>query len=297
MQIDISIVIPIFGTVHTERLFAVIDSLLLQTNVSLEIIVSEQSIKDGLPLKKRFSSIVHIVSHVDKEGEYNAGVARNIGMKHANGEYVYFNDADIIFFDPTYLHRLLQAIKPNEILIRPRMWRMVMGEVPRFLHIYESKGLKVALSSVVYKENYLVSFPDSTVQLELVEFHEKVFSATAQQLQEYKINPTLHGQENLLWQRIVHCGGIFGNKEAIESIGGYSSRYPVCVYEDSDLQWKLRSRFDIQEIHEDDLYAVMHLDHELPYRSMLQEDTNKKIFEQRKIGGADLAIKQDLLVC
>lgn len=297
MQIDISVVIPIFGTTHIERLFAVIDSLLLQRNISLEVIVSEQTVSSGIPLKKRFPNVVHILSRPDIESGnevYNAGVARNLGMKHAKGKYIYFNDADILFFDPTYLHRLFQEIQPAEILIRPSMWRMMKEEVPRFLNIYESQGLKAAVSSIVYKRNYLASFSDSVIQLELIEFNERVFSVTPQQLEEYRTNPLLRGQEDLLWQRLVHCGGTFGAKKDIESIGGYAICYPICMYEDSDLQWKLREKFKVREIHKDDTYGVLHLDHELHYRSPSQESFNKDIFEKRISGKVALAIQNDL---
>lgn len=298
MQIDVSVVIPIFGTVHTERLFAGIDSLLLQTNVSLEIIISEQTTGSGIALRQRFPSIVHILSrpNIGKKGEeYNVGVARNIGLKHARGKYVYFNDADIIFFDPTYIYQLLQEITSGEILIRPPMWRMMQEEVPRFLDLYQSEGLKIALTNIVYKENYLASFSDSVITLKLVSFHDRIFSATPEQLREYETNSSLHGQENLLWQRIVHCGGILGRRKDIESIGGYATCYPVCVYEDSDLQWKLQERFIVREISNDTTYAVMHLDHDLRYRSVLQENENKNVFEKRKSRGVDFAIQKDIL--
>ncbi len=297
MQIDISLVIPIFGKVHTERLFATIDSLLLQTGVSTEIIVSEQTTGNGLFLKERFPTITHIPfppTTTNGKEIYNAGITRNRGMQHAKGEYIYFNDADIIFFDPQYLHRLHQEVQPGEVLIRPDMWRMVKEEVPRFLELYTTQGLQSALSQVVFKENYLASFEDSDVKLELIEFKEKTFSATSHDFRQYKINPSLLGEENLLWQRIVHCGGTFGKKKDIESVGGYSSQYPVCVYEDSDLQWKLRDKFTVREINGDDRYAVLHLDHELSYRSSIQENSNNNIFELRKAKGVALAIEDDL---
>ena len=142
---------------------------------------------------------------------------------------------------------------------------------------------------------YQATLSTSSPPLQEVEFDGKLYTATPAEIAAYRRDyDYLAGRENQLWQRTVHCGMTFGRTDDFASVGGYSPDYPVCVYEDSDLHWKLRSRFDVRELADRVRDKVMHLDHDLSYRTPLSEAANKAIFERRKERGAEACIEDDL---
>ncbi len=296
MKVDVSVVIPIFGDFDLGRLSVVIDSVKAQEGIRAEIVVSEQAFESRLDVLKSKTRITHVlVSPEIKNGKpaYNAGKARNVGMRVTCADYVYFNDADIVFHQKDFLSSLWGEIKEGEILIRPAMRRMLVDEVADFLKLRADRGWEYAASKIRLNLEYLATLADNHEPLQTVIFNDRIFTSTAFVLKKYEADLSLRGNENLIWQRIVHCGAIFGKKADIESVGGYSCDYPVCVYEDSDLQWKLGEKFKVRQLGENRLYEVIHLDHAMPYRSKEHEVANKVIFERRKKAGVKKAIGRD----
>lgn len=287
----VSVVIPIFGEAHQEALPAVVDSVLAQRNVDREVVVSEQG---RVPRWERLAELPG-VEYVFSRVEGNAGTARNEGLKRASKEFAYFNDADVVFLDGLHLHRLSREIGCRQIFTRIAMRRMLKEEVPGFFEWREKYAIEEAIRGVELRGKHQATLSRSSPPLEEVEFDGRLYTATPQELAAYRRDSDyLAGRENLLWQRTVHCGMTFGRADDFKKVGGYSPDYPVCVYEDSDLQWKLRSAFDVREIGDRIRDAVMHLDHDLAYRSAASEAGNKAVFERRKSLGAATCIEEDV---
>lgn len=286
----VSVVIPIFGEAHQDRLPATIDSVLAQRNVDREVIISEQG---ASPRWERVAQRLD-VEYVFSRSDGNAGKARNEGLKRATKEFTYFNDADIVFLNGLHLHVLSAAIGRGQVLIRTAMRRMLREEVPAFLELHADYGIEGALSCVILRGKYQATLSESSPHLEEVEFDHRHFTSTPDALAAYRNDPDLQGYENFLWQRTAHCGMTFGRTADFRSVGGYSSDYPVCAYEDSDFQWKLRSRFDVREIGDWTDLSVLHLDHDLSYRTPQSEAANKAIFVARKERGAESCIEEDV---
>jgi len=90
----ISVIIPIYNT--KAYLVDAIDSLLVQKNFIKEIILINDGSTDGtkeLIDKEYKDNPLFIIVHSENNGQ---GVARNIGIEKASGEYIYFFDSDDI---------------------------------------------------------------------------------------------------------------------------------------------------------------------------------------------------------
>ena len=200
-----------------------------------------------------------------------------------------------MFLDELYLHDLAHAIGHGQIFTRVAMRRLLRDEVPGFLGLRAEYGVEGAIRCLEFRGKHQATLSRSSPPLEEVEFDGRLFTATPAELAVYRRDRDyLTGSENLLWQRTVHCGMTFGRTDDFTFVGGYSPDYPVCVYEDSDFHWKLRSRFDVRELGEAVRDKVMHLDHELSYRTPASEAANKAIFERRKERGAVACIEEDV---
>jgi glycosyltransferase involved in cell wall biosynthesis len=291
MKRGVSVVIPIFGDTHHETLPAAVDSVLAQRNVEREVIVSEQ----GACPRWRHLGGLPGVEYVFSNGEGNSSAARNEGLKRASNEFVYLTDADIVFLDEHYLRDVAGALGRGQVFTRVAMRRMLKEEVPGFLELHERYGIENAIRCLELRGKYQATLSESSPPLEEVEYDDRVFTGTRSEIASYGRDPDyMHGRENFLFQRTVHCGMTLARTRDVLAVGGYSVDYPVCVYEDSDLHWKLRSRFDVREIGDRMRDKIMHLDHELSYRSPAFEAANKAIFDARKDRGAKDCIEEDV---
>ena len=85
-MIDVSVIIPVYNT--EKYLAACIESILLQTNVSLEIILVNDGSSDSSgsicdAYAEKYSNITAI--HIQNSGQ---AVAKNKGLKIAQGNYI-----------------------------------------------------------------------------------------------------------------------------------------------------------------------------------------------------------------
>ena len=103
-MIDVSVIIPVYNT--EKYLAACIESILLQTNVSLEIILvndgstdSSGSICDAYA--KNYSNITAI--HIQNSGQ---AVAKNKGLKIAQGNFIALTDSDDKM-EPSMLYKMI----------------------------------------------------------------------------------------------------------------------------------------------------------------------------------------------
>ena len=89
MNKKVSIIVPVYNVAQYLRRF--IDSILLQTYKDIELIcVDDGSTDESVAIMESYGDKIKII-HQENQG---AGVARNAGLKVADGEYVYFCDPD-----------------------------------------------------------------------------------------------------------------------------------------------------------------------------------------------------------
>lgn len=91
-MIDVSVIIPVYNT--EKYLPACIDSILQQANVSIEIFLIDDGSTDNSGLicdtySKKYNNIT--TYHIKNSGQ---AIAKNIGLKHAQGNYIALTDSD-----------------------------------------------------------------------------------------------------------------------------------------------------------------------------------------------------------
>lgn len=107
----VSIILPVF---NAERFLPqCLDSILRQTYQNWELIAVDDGSKDGsmeiLKSYEKRDNRIHIIS---KENE-GVSIARNIALKHAHGDYIYFVDSDDIVMSEA-LMILVKAMESNK---------------------------------------------------------------------------------------------------------------------------------------------------------------------------------------
>lgn len=107
----VSIILPVF---NAERFLSqCLDSILRQTYQDWELIAVDDGSKDGgieiLKSYEKRDNRIHIIS---KKNE-GVSIARNIALKHAHGDYIYFVDSDDIVM-PEALMILVKAMDSNK---------------------------------------------------------------------------------------------------------------------------------------------------------------------------------------
>jgi len=104
----VSVIIPIYNT--AKYLDQCIKSVLSQTLKNIEIIcVDDGSLDNSVEKIHHYENIDKRI-HLFRQKNQYAGVARNNGLSHASGEYVYFLDSDD-FIVPTCLEKIYNKAK------------------------------------------------------------------------------------------------------------------------------------------------------------------------------------------
>lgn len=107
----VSVVMPVYNVAPFLR--QCINSILTQTLTDFELIlVDDGSTDESLSIIKEYAVLDARISYATQENMY-AGVARNTGLKMANGEYLLFLDPDD-FFEPTLLEDLYNKAESDE---------------------------------------------------------------------------------------------------------------------------------------------------------------------------------------
>lgn len=93
MKPKISVIIPVYnGELYIERC---LESILNQSLKDIQIIVVDDGSEDGtLNVVKKHMSTASNIEFLHLSQNKGTGFARNIGLKHATGEYIAFLDAD-----------------------------------------------------------------------------------------------------------------------------------------------------------------------------------------------------------
>lgn len=112
----VSIVIPIYNV--EKYLNECIDSVVAQTYINLEIIViNDGSSDDSLQILHSYGSNYENIKVLTQKNQ-GQSVARNMGISHATGKYIYFLDADDYIHIKT-IEKLVEKMERNDLdLIR-----------------------------------------------------------------------------------------------------------------------------------------------------------------------------------
>lgn len=110
----VSVVVPVYNM--ESDLDRCVESILRQNYSNFEVILVDDGSKDGSYNKcmnwQKKDARVHAY-HTENRG---SGPARNHGIEHANGEYVYFPDADDSM-KPDALTRMVEAMKGFDLVV------------------------------------------------------------------------------------------------------------------------------------------------------------------------------------
>lgn len=111
-KIKISTIIPIYN--GEKYIKQCLDSIINQTLTDIEIIcVNDGSTDNSLFILEKYATKDSRIKIINMNN-YGAGVARNIGLKKAKGEYISFVDADD-FIDLNTYELLYNYAKPNDL--------------------------------------------------------------------------------------------------------------------------------------------------------------------------------------
>jgi len=116
----VSIIIPVYNAQYT--ISKSLESLLQQTYTELELIFIDDASQDGsAEIIKRYISkfenrgmIAQMISHTENKG---VASARNTGLNHATGEYIYYVDADDEIENNTVKKLINRAIDINADIV------------------------------------------------------------------------------------------------------------------------------------------------------------------------------------
>lgn len=157
----ISVIVPFWNT--TAFLEEAIDSVVAQTFEDWELILVDDGSRDGSTgIAKRYvKRLPGRMRYVEHEGHQNRGVAasRNLGVRHANGQYIAFLDADDVWL-PHKLARqtaILEAEPEAAMVCGPsQFWYSWTGRPEDSARDYV-KDLRIAPAGLVKAPTLLIS--------------------------------------------------------------------------------------------------------------------------------------------
>lgn len=297
----VSVIFPIYGDFHADRLFLAIASARAQKGVDVEVVVSECG--ESPKLKGRLDPSVKYIfrEHAFKKGlsDFNPGRIRNDAVASASGEFIYTSDADTIFINEHFLAKSEEIVSQNRdmVLHRPPMRKLPIDNLEEFKKRVERDGIQTAIASLNLSNEFLATTDDSKRDIKVAvsnsEGDLRVRITSMEEFERYTADPLLKENEHAIWSENVHYGANLMRREQFESVGGYCEQYINWGCEDTDLQWKLKHMFNLQLFPKIEEFTVIHLDHEKRYLLPEMARRNEDIFARRKQKGVYLAVKED----
>jgi hypothetical protein len=286
MNDKISVIIPLYGTFDSERVQMSIESIKAQKNVNLEISIVEQSDYPRLSNIKNIT-YMHTKPVLSSDGFLIPGLVRNLAAKNSKGKFSYNNDGDIIFGDPNYLNNLLKLMeRNNEIcLYQPSMRRIPLDNFEDFKNRFEEGGIQNAVSDLNLSQPYGATYDDNFVRVR--HFKKEINSELEISVATQKDHKAYHGGKNkgkepFFYTLHMHAGGTLMRRSQFETIGGYCEDFAGWGCHDVDIQYKLKTLFNLQKIHQISDLEVLHLDHTREYFANPRWKTNKYILKTRQ---------------
>jgi len=293
---ELSVVVPVYGQLDIARACVSIQSVLSQKGINYEVIVSEQGESPRFPEIPRVKHTFSYHKPQQDLSDFNPGNVRNNAIAIANGEFIYTNDADIIFLDPEYLSKTVQEIRrdQNRVFYRPFMRRLPIDEFEDFEKIIRERGIETAISSLNLTQEYIATLNGKKRDIRVFEkksIYPKTFTAFEEDFQSYIADEKNKGREPMFWNENRHCGGNLFRKSQFLSVGGYCEDFVNWGCEDSDLQWKFSEIYDLRFFPAN--LEVMHLDHPKGYFSPEMWKRNEEISRVRITTGLERTIERD----
>lgn len=297
----VSVIFPIYGNFYADRLLLSIASARAQEGINVEIVVAEQGTVPTLEGKLDPSITYLFQAHASGKdtGDFNPGEIRNRAIANASGEFIYTNDADVVFMNKRFLAKSLEILdqNPDMVLHRPPMRRLPIDNFDEFKKRANEHGLPATIASLNLGNEFLATTDhkerDVKVAVSNSEGDLRVRTTSKEDFDRYLSDSSLKENEHVIWSENVHYGGNFFRREQFESIGGYCERYINWGCEDTDLQWKFKNMFNLQLFPKIAEFTVLHLDHEKRYLLAETVRRNEGVFERRRQGGVYAAIKED----
>ncbi len=304
MPLDsVSVVIPIYGNFIIERALIVIDSIKMQEGVDVEIVVSEQGEKRRFPEVDGVKYVFTYHKAIPEFSDFNPGEIRNIAIAESTKDFIYTNDADIVFSNPLFLRKSIEFLKenPKRVLYRPFMRRLPLNNFDEFYRWYKDFGIKIALNKLIMNQDFLVKTSEEYRELKKFEKYseeanyKKTFTSLIEDYNKYLAEGLGSDKElnfwPVYWNENRHCGSNLFRRSHFEEVGKYCENFINWGCEDSDLQWKFRETLDLEFFPSE--LEVIHLDHPKDYVFPKMWAENEKICSLRRLRGVEVAIKED----
>jgi glycosyltransferase involved in cell wall biosynthesis len=295
---SVSAVLPIYGAFSVERLEVCLAALGWQRDVDLEIVIAEQNPEPRLEdyaARRRLSYCYSRPDSRDEQDRFNTGRVRNEGIDASTGRLVLLTDADIVFPSPRYVARLVEMHANNggSVLVEPPMRRITGTSFPAFRKAVERYGMEHALSKLHRPGAYVATMGADRGGITVVTHKGRVSTADEELLRDARATSSVRGREPALFHPIFHGGTIFARRSQLDEVVGYCERFLTWGFEDQDLKWKLRHRFELTELSGSDTWEVLHLDHPKSYFDPDLFQRNRAIAGDRYKMGAANAMEQD----
>ncbi|MCM1295755.1 MAG: glycosyltransferase family 2 protein [Muribaculaceae bacterium] len=300
----VSVIISLYGYKYSNNLEAVIKSINEQT-IDTEVIVSEQgenvsSVFKGIAKKMGAKYLLTKPEYRDGKMNFNIGKVRNAGASIATGEYLYFNDADVLMCNKKFLESILVEMqnRPQISMCRPLIYRLSMETSQMFIDDY-LKNIDMVFK-INNKDACLVEYCDGFLgAIKGGEVHELI-NGMPHVCTQYNYDNVINNKdfdytqmEEFIWKPAFHYGGSMYSRDVFWRIGGYCELYYNWGLEDEDIHWKLKETTGLLYMY--DTFSeekLIHLEHERNYNNNTYEK-NQKIFQERVKEGVKSAIIHD----
>ncbi len=269
----VSVILPFYRSFDVDKALMSVESAKAQQGAKLEIVVAEENATPLLAgrLPKDIKYISRPPLNLMDQQYFRPGFVRNLAVSSSSGEFVYNNDGDILFQNPTFFRDLLEKMNknPNLVLYQPPMRRLPVECLAEFKEMVEQDGLLSAMDSLDKSQDFAVTTPNNKVVMRVFrkfEYgEERIFLYTAPDHKRYISDPNNRGKEPLFSTLHFHAGGILMRRSQFDLVGGYSLGFGGWGCHDEDIQWKLSEVFDLKRIPGEARFEIIHLDHERDY--------------------------------
>jgi len=306
----ISVVFRLYENFSLDRVFLTIQSLKLQKKIDLEIIVSEEG-KESKFQKNELVGVTHIFQK-NTTHKYNMGKILNRGAIQAKGDFLYFNESDILLLNSNYLYELTKIINTSEnmVLLRPPLIRLPQSQFEKFLDIANNENLIKAIQSLDFSQKFIATLDEEKKEIQIGKYFGKNLTNNKKSLYFFSYLSedfyTCFNEQTIIPNNIFkalpfymfmsnkHWGGMFIKKNNFLNIGGYCENYFNWGVEDSDIQWKICQCLAIKQIPNYRRFKVLHLDHIRNHINYLLYQINRKTFLKRQNTPIQKILKKDI---
>ena len=278
----ISIIIPLVGNTHRQRIFPVIDCLCRQRGVDIEIIIVHPS--NESPIRVVDNRVHFIEVHPSFASPINISHLRNEGVHHSNGSLIFIYDADILLGRDTYLLELLKAFDGcQEVAIcDPPRYSVLNIDQERLISELQ-QGVSVE-DIVIPVEEFVMYYKYAHTPPPKLLFRRqghRTYFAYAHELESSGTNIAKHA----FWQGNGWNGGLIVPRKYYDLVAGYCEKFVGWGHEDSDMRQKLTRIMPVFRLIHDPIYIkyyVYHLEHERPANIFSSAEQNNLIRQQRR---------------